>query len=79
MAMTLEEIEREISALDASEKGEILKYLIAELDFPGDTGVEEAWLHEVNRRYDELANGKANAIPAEKVMRKARDRLKDVS
>ena len=77
MALTLKEIEREISDLNTSEKSEILKHLITELDSPDDGGVEEAWRLEVNRRYAELENGTVDAVRGDEVMRKAMERLKD--
>ena len=78
MAMTLKEIEREISALNTSEKSEILKRLITELDSPDHGGVDEAWRLEINRRYAELENGTVDAVRSDEVMKKAMERLKDV-
>jgi len=79
MAMTLKEIEREISTLDDAEKGELLRRLIAELEPAVDSDVKEAWRLEAERRHVELEKGIVDAVPSDEVMRKARDRLKNVS
>lgn len=75
MAMTLSELEMEISALPAVEKELILRHLITELDGAFDEGVDEAWQIETQRRLQELNERKVQAIPMEQVLKKARDRL----
>jgi len=77
MSMTLQEIEREISALAVEDKTEILRHLIAELDGPVDDGVDEAWRIEVQRRYQELKDGTVETVQGDKVIAKARERLKN--
>ena len=75
MTMTLEEIEREIQRLEASEKAEISKLLITGLDKGCDEDVERAWLEEAQRRYLEMKEGKLSAVPANEVFSRARDWL----
>jgi hypothetical protein len=41
-----------------------------------DADVEKLWLHEAERRLDELKSGKVAGIPAQKVIRKARSTLR---
>ncbi len=77
--MTLNEIEKEISVLATEEKAEILHNLIIELDGSEGEGVKEAWLKEVDNRYNQLKNGHVKTIPAEQVFSKARERLENES
>ena len=77
MSMTLQEIEREISALAVGDKTEILRHLIVELDGQADDGVDEAWRIEVQRRYHELKDGTVEAVPVDKVITGAKERLKN--
>lgn len=79
MAKTINEIEREISALAASEKEEILRHLISELDGSVEEGVEAAWRIEAERRYKELKDGTVESVPGDVVMAKAKERLKNAS
>ena len=75
--MTLEDIEREISALPVGDKTEILRHLIAELDGPVDDGVDDAWRIEVQRRYQELKDKKVESMQGDMVIARARERLKN--
>jgi putative addiction module component (TIGR02574 family) len=77
MSMTLQEIEKEISALAVEDKTAILRHLIAELDGPADDGVDAAWRVEVQRRYQELKDGTVETVPVDKVITGARERLKN--
>ena len=67
MARSLTSLEQEIRELDSSDKEELLRVLIEELDGPADVGVEAAWLEEIERRSAELESGAVKAIPAEQV------------
>jgi len=75
MARLLEEIERDILALDSNDKNEILKLLILDLDSDKNQDVEKQWLKEVQTRYSELLSGKVKAIPLDEVMNAARQNL----
>ena len=77
MSMTINEIEKEISALDATEKLEILKHLILELDGTADEDVEDAWRIEAERRHKELKEGTVESVPADVVITRAKERLKN--
>jgi putative addiction module component (TIGR02574 family) len=75
MAREVSEIEQEIRALPDPEKERLLRALLEELDGPPDTGVEEAWLDEVQRRSRELDAGLVEPIPADKVFADLRAKL----
>lgn len=75
MAKALSEIEREILELDAEQKRDLLRRLIAELDAPADPEVEKAWLKESQRRYQELVEGKVQGVPGPLVFERLRTRL----
>ena len=76
MAKTVEELEREIRSLSDDERVHLLRDLIADLDGKRDKDVEKAWLEEAQRRYRELKEGVAEAIPSEDVFQSARQRIK---
>ncbi len=38
--------------------------------------IEKAWMDEADRRWQEIKEGKVKCIPAEEVMKQARDALK---
>ena len=75
MARAVKDIEKEIRALSAEEKIELLRTLIAELDMPADPNVERAWLETAQRRYRELVEGKVKGVPGPLVFERLRTRL----
>ena len=75
MARAVKDIEKEIRALSAEEKIELLRTLIAELDMPADPNVERAWLETAQRRYRELVEGKIKGVPGPLVFERLRARL----
>ena len=76
MAVNVAELEARIRALSHEDKAELLKSLISELDGPADPDVEQAWLLEVQRRYQEIVEGKVQPVPAERVFENLRARFK---
>ena len=76
MGPTLEALKRQIDDLEAAEKAEILRMLVADLDNGTDAGVAEAWVQEAHRRHQELSSGAVRSIPASQVFEKARERLR---
>lgn len=74
MARALSEIERQIRELDADQKRDLLRTLIAELDAPADAEVAKAWLKESQRRYRELVEGNVKGIPGQLVFERLRAR-----
>ncbi len=75
MARAVSEIEEEIRALPDLEKEQLLRALLEELDGPPEPGVEQAWLDEIRRRSDELDSGLVEAIPADEVFAKLREKI----
>jgi hypothetical protein len=75
MARAVKDIERDIRALSAEDKVELLRALIAELDTPPDPNVERAWLETAQRRYRELVEGKVKGVPGPLVFERLRTRL----
>jgi putative addiction module component (TIGR02574 family) len=73
---TLQQLETEIRSLSSTERARLLRDLIADLDGEIETGVESAWLDEVERRQRELTEGVVEPIPAREVFDRARSRLK---
>jgi putative addiction module component (TIGR02574 family) len=76
MARTIEKIEKEIRSLSATEKAQLLRSLITELDAPSDDDVEQAWLEEAQRRHRELVEGKVKGVPGERVFENLQSRLR---
>ena len=70
MARAVAEIQREIRALSSSDKEEILRALLEEMDGPVDPGVDAVWLKEVQRRTAEVEAGQVRCIPADEVFAK---------
>ncbi|MCF6300546.1 MAG: addiction module protein [Proteobacteria bacterium] len=75
MARALEDIQKEVLALDSMGKNELLKSLISDLDNETDADVEKLWLQEAQTRYAELKSGKVKAIPIAQVLASARYKL----
>ena len=76
MSATVAEIEATIRALSREDKTELIRGLIAELDGPGDAGVERAWLEEAQRRRQEVVDGTVQPIPGDRVFANLGARLK---
>jgi putative addiction module component (TIGR02574 family) len=76
MAHSIEKIEEEIRSLSSTEKLELLRSLIAELDAPMDADVERAWLEEAQRRHQDRVEGRVKGIPGERVFENLRSRLR---
>lgn len=74
--MNLKEIEDQALHLPEHERALLIQRLVISLDTPSPQELEEDWLVEAQRRAKELDEGSVQAIPAEEVMRKARDLLK---
>jgi len=76
MSTAVAEIEAKIRALSLEDKTDLIRSLIAELDGPPDADVEGAWLKEAQRRHREIAEGKVQPVPGERVFANLRARLK---
>lgn len=76
MSILFDDVEKQARALTPQEKASLARILIEELDPVVDTGVEQVWLEEAQRRYDAFLSGELEALPGEAVMARARTRLK---
>ena len=76
MSALFDELEKRARMLSASEKATLARILIEELDPSLDAEVEQLWVAEAQRRYEAFRNGELEALPGDKVMVRARRRLK---
>jgi putative addiction module component (TIGR02574 family) len=76
MARALADIQRDILELNQKERTELLRRLLDDLDAPGDTNSDSAWLKESERRLGEIESGTAGTLPAADVIKEARTLLK---
>lgn len=72
---TLEKIRSEALNLTESERAELAHNLVASLDGPSESDVEEAWDAEILRRLAEIDSGSANLIDREEFGRRMRARM----
>jgi putative addiction module component (TIGR02574 family) len=73
VAVTTEQIERELMKLPLEERARLAERLVASLD--EDAELETAWIAEVRRRDEELVSGAAEAIPLEDALTSIRARF----
>lgn len=76
MARLARELESQALKLPRRERARLAQRLISSLERDVDADSERLWLAEAERRLAELKSGQVAAIPAEKVMRKARSALR---
>ncbi len=74
----LERIRTEVLDLTESERAELAHDLIASLDEPRDSGVEDAWDLEILRRMSLIDSGQAKLLDREEFRQKMRARYKDL-
>ncbi len=75
MSTQLERLAVELLGLPASSRALLAKKLIESLDETETPDTEALWLEIAKRRADEIKQGQVKTIPAEEVMRHARERL----
>lgn len=59
--------------LSSNERAEVAEQLIASLDEAPDTGVEQAWQEEVQRRLGQIERGEVELIDSNTVMAELRN------
>lgn len=64
--MSAHKIEAEALLLSSQERAHLAEVLIASLD--EDLALDQAWIAEAERRYEEIRSGRVQTIPAEQVM-----------
>ncbi len=74
MASQLDIVEAQALQLSAEERAHLADRLISSLF--EDSGIEEAWSVEVERRIEEVESGRAELIPAEQAIARARAAIK---
>ena len=73
MDAPLRELEAAVMALPNSERARLAERLIASLD--RDPEIEEAWAQEIRQRLERYRSGELQTVPAEEVMKEARERI----
>ena len=76
MVRKAEEVYRDALALSEEEREKLLLLLRNHAD-PGwaSPEIEQAWIEEIDRRENEIAEGKSHWLPGEEVMGELRDRF----
>ena len=74
MTMPIEILEAEVLSLPPVQRSHLLDRLLASLD--PDTGWEQEWAQEADRREAEIAAGKSSWLPGEEVVARLRAQLK---
>jgi len=75
MAKAISETQAEIQQLEPLQKRELLGFLVADLEGSTNGELDEVWLKEAQRRFQELKDGSAQGIPASQVFAKLERRL----
>ena len=75
MSNVLTELKEKASQLSETERAELALSLLESLDGPADSGVEEAWRLEGERRVAEIERGEVQLIPGDEVFARLRRRL----
>lgn len=75
MSTTLAELKQEAAKLSEAERAELALSIIESLDAAADSGVEEAWRLEIERRAGEVERGQVELIPGDRVFKQLRRRL----
>ncbi len=75
MAIELKEIEKQALRLPPKEREVLADRLLHSLNDAPLTGVDEAWLEEAEKRYQDYRKGKSKGIPAEQLFAEIRREL----
>ena len=75
MAKEISRIHAEIQQLESLQKRELLGLLVADLEGSANGELDEVWLKEAQRRFQELKDGSVQGIPASRVFAKLERRL----
>ncbi len=76
--MTFEELENEVLKLPVARREELVRALILSLDADQETDpeIQQAWIEEAERRYQDYLDGKTTPVPGEEVFRRVRASLR---
>ncbi len=75
MTALLEQIEREAMSLSREDRERLAQDLIAGLENSPLSEIEQAWIDEAERRYDDWKAGRTKAVPAEDAITEMRGKL----
>jgi putative addiction module component (TIGR02574 family) len=75
MSTVLDELKQKATQLSESERAELALSLIESLDDEADTGVDEAWRVEIDRRVAEIDRGDVQSTPGDEVFARLRRKL----
>jgi putative addiction module component (TIGR02574 family) len=75
MSTVLAELKQKAAQLSESERAELALALLESLDGEMDTGVDEAWRVEIERRIAEIDRGEVQLIPGDEVFSRLRRKL----
>ncbi len=75
MTALLEKIEREAMSLSREDRERLAQDLIAGLENSPHSEIEQAWIDEAERRYDDWKAGRTKAVPAEDAIAEMRGKL----
>lgn len=74
--MTVDELMREVLALDAPTRASMAHELLNSLESLSEAEAEQLWIEEAQRRSAEIEAGTATTVPAEEAIARARGRRK---
>ena len=72
MTALLERIAREAKGLSREEREQLIANLVAELADEPLSEIDQAWIEEAERRFDELVTGNTQGIPAQEAIQSIR-------
>ena len=75
MTALLEKIENEAKALSWEDQERLVQDLIAGLERRPISDIDQAWIEEAERRYEDMISGRVEGIPSEQVLREVREKL----
>ncbi len=75
MTALLERIEREAKQLSREDRERLATDLMTGLEREPLSDIDQAWVAEAERRYDELASGRVQGIPADEALAEIRQHL----
>ena len=77
MGKSVEDLQREASQLETSDKYRLVRNLLSDADGDHESDVDDAWLKTIKRRRQEIRDGKVKTRAAAEVMADAYARLQD--
>lgn len=76
MTLDLEQVTQTALSLPSNARAALAERLLQSLDDEEFSDINDAWIKEAERRYQELRQGKVTGIPAHKVFAQIREELR---